>query len=98
VQAVSNYLTNYGRRAKKPSNPTRTWSITQVVGKLFKEEVEDLCEEKSGLPRGSTGFFSVYQNVLSEFVKAMPEEDRDKYQKMAREWSEKSPPEDVQQE
>ena len=98
LQAASNYLANYGRRVKKASNPTRTWTVSQVVGKLFKEEVESLCEEESGLPKGSTGFFSVYQKVLSQFVKAMSKEDRDKYRKMAREWSERSPPKEVQQE
>ena len=83
---------------KKASNPSRTWTISQVVGKLFKEEVESLCEEESGLPKGSTGFFSVYQKVLSQFVKAMSKEDQDKYRKMAQEWSERSPPKEVQQE
>lgn len=98
LQAASNYLANYGRHVKKASNPTRTWTISQVVGRLFKEEVESLCEEKSGLPKGSTGFFAVYQKVLSKFVQSMPKEDQDKYRKMAREWSARSPPKEVQQE
>jgi O-acetyl-ADP-ribose deacetylase (regulator of RNase III) len=96
---VTHYLGNHGRRKKKVNNAVRAWSLTQVVGKLHKEEVEDLTVEASGCPKGSTGFFAVYQKVLSKFVtKTLTEEDREKYRKMAQEWTERSPPEAVQQE
>jgi hypothetical protein len=70
-----------------------------VVGKVLKQEVEDLTMEASGCPKGSTGFFAVYQKVLSNYVtETLTEEDREKYREMAREWTERSPPEAVQQE
>ena len=70
-----------------------------MVGKVLKQEVEDLTMEASGCPKGSTGFFAVYQKVLSNYVtKTLTEEDREKYREMAREWTERSPPEAVQQE
>lgn len=97
LQPVTYYLGNHGRRAKKPENRIRAWSIPQVVGKIHKEEIEELCRKKSGKPSGSTGFFSVYQKVLKKFVKRLSEEDREKYGKMAQEWTERSPPEAVQQ-
>lgn len=71
--------------------------MQQVVGKVHKQEVEDLCLEKSGQPKGSTGYFAVYQNVLNKFVEALTEEDRTKYREMAQEWTERSPPQEVQQ-
>lgn len=97
MQVVGYYLANHGRRTKKARNPGRAWSLGQVVGKLHKEEVEALCVQESGKPSGATGFFAVYQKVLSKYVKALPKEDQEKYTQMAKEWTAKSPPEAVQQ-
>jgi choline kinase len=69
-----------------------------VVGKIHKGEIDELCRTASGKAGGSTGFFSVYQKVLSKFVERLTEEDKQKYRKMAEEWTERSPPEAVQQE
>jgi hypothetical protein len=99
LQAVANYFGNHGRRKKKANNPVRAWSLSQVVGKVHKEEVDNLTVDASGCPKGSTGFFKFYQKVLANFVtKRLTEEEREKYRKMAREWTERSPPEAVQQE
>lgn len=68
-----------------------------MVGKIHKEEIEELCRKKSGQQGGSTGFFSVYQKVLKKFVRRLTEEDLEKYRKMAEEWTARSPPEAVQQ-
>jgi hypothetical protein len=94
---VSNYLGNHGRRVKKADKPGRTWSLTQVVGKVLKEDVEELCAKECGHPKGSSAFFAAYQKFLSNYVTALPEEDKTRYQEMAREWTARAPPEKVQQ-
>jgi hypothetical protein len=53
--------------------------------------------EKEWKAKWIDGFFSVYQKVLKKFVKRLSEEDREKYGKMAQEWTKRSPPEAVQQ-
>ena len=95
---VKNYLGNNGQKVKKSKNPFRSWSISQVVGKLHKEEVERLCQEKSGEAKGTKAFISVYQKVLAKFVEELTDDDRVKYGKMAKEWTEKCPPKEIQRE
>jgi hypothetical protein len=58
--------------------------------------VEAICQEKSGKPPGSKPFFAVYQKVLTEFITKLSQEEQDKYEKMAHEWTNRSPPEEVQ--
>lgn len=93
------YLGNHARRQKSKIHVSyvRAWSLSQVVGHERKDEVEELCRKKSGHPPGSKPYFSMYQKVLHEFVKALDPEDRAQYEQMAKEWTERHPPVELQQ-
>jgi len=39
----------------------------------------------------------MYQSVLSDFVKALSQEDREQFETMAKEWTEQRPPAELQQ-
>jgi hypothetical protein len=67
-----------------------------VAGHERKAEVEALCREASGHPPGSSEYLGYYQTVLAKFVKKLSKEDREKYQAMAKEWTERSPPAELQ--
>lgn len=99
LQAMMLYLGNHARRRKPKIHVSyiRAWSLPQVVGHEKKAEVEQLCREQSGHPPGSKPYFGMYQRVLSDFVKTLSAEDRQKYQDMAKEWTERSPPLEIQQ-
>lgn len=56
-----------------------------------------MCRVASGDIPGSAKYFEKYQTVLSQYVGKLPKEDLAKYQQMAKEWTERSPPVEVQQ-
>jgi hypothetical protein len=93
------YLGNHARRQKSKIHVSyvRSWSLSQVVGHEKKAELEQLCREKSGHLPGSKQYFGVYQTVLSDVVKALSAQDRERYENMAKEWTERRPPAELQQ-
>jgi hypothetical protein len=67
-----------------------------VAGYERKAKVEALCREASGHPPGSSEYLGHYQTVLAKFVKGLPKKELEKYQAMAKEWTERSPPPELQ--
>ena len=53
-------------------------------------------EEMSGAPPGSQAFLGCLQDATTELWKALTEEEQEKYENMARMWSDKAPPLDIQ--
>jgi hypothetical protein len=64
---------------------------------LHHEEVERLCRSDSKAVPGDKKYLKSYQKVLKAFAENLPDDQQAKYQEMADEWSDRSPPQDGQQ-
>jgi hypothetical protein len=64
---------------------------------LHHKEVEQLCREHSQAVPGERDYLKSYQKVLKTYVETITEDQHARYQEMANEWSERSPPPEVQQ-
>ncbi len=93
------WLHNHGRGRKRKDvvRYVRRWNIQQVVGVLHQKEVEQLCRTRSQAVPGERAYLKSYQNVLKTYTESLPVDQQMQYQEMANEWSDRSPPEEVQQ-
>lgn len=62
-----------------------------------REEINKLAAKLSSSPEGSTKFITWYQKAVSKVVDDLSEEMREKYQALAKIWTEQAPPRAVQQ-
>jgi hypothetical protein len=99
TQQVKTWFHNHGR-SRKPKDLVkyvRRWNVRQVVGALHQKEVEQLCRDHSQAVPGEKAYLKSYQNVLKRYAESLPGDQQTKYQNMANEWSNRHPPQDVQQ-
>lgn len=68
-----------------------------MVGALHQKEVERLCREDSQAVPGEKAYLKSYQNVLKKYAEALSDDQQARYQKMANEWSDRSPPHEIQE-
>lgn len=68
-----------------------------MVGVIHQKEVEKLCRTHSQAVPGETAYLKSYQNVLKTYAESLPADQQAQYQDMADEWSDRSPPQEVQQ-
>jgi hypothetical protein len=96
---VKTWLHNHGRSRKSKDlvKYVRRWNVRQVVGVLHQNEVEQLCREHSQAVPGERAYLKSYQKVLKTYAESITEDQRVRYQEMANEWSDRSPPPEVQQ-
>jgi hypothetical protein len=75
----------------------RRWNIQQVVGALHHKEIEQLCRKHSQAVPGEKSYLKSYQKVLKTYTEGLPEDQQTQYQETANEWSDRSPPPEIQQ-
>ena len=64
---------------------------------LHHKEVEQLCRTRSQAVPGEAAYLKSYQNALKTYAESLPEDQQAQYQEMAINWTNQSPPQDVQQ-
>lgn len=75
----------------------RAWTVKKVVGHEKKAEVESECHRLSGGARnGSRDWIAVYQAALKTVTDNLTSDELKDYQQKAKDWTEKSPPENEQ--
>jgi hypothetical protein len=67
------------------------------VGVLHQKQVEELCKKHSQAMPGEKAYLKSYQKVLGQYTEGLPEDQQAQYQVMANEWSDRCPPQEVQQ-
>lgn len=68
-----------------------------MVANVKQQEVYSKIRDLAGgAPPGSKAFLSMYQRGLRCIVDGLSPMEKKEYQEMAKEWSEESPPTDVQ--
>jgi len=75
----------------------RKWSYFDVVTTMHCKQINKLAVKLSQSVPRSSGFLSAYKRACSKFEWKLPESQRQKYQVMAKEWSEKELPLRMQQ-
>lgn len=68
-----------------------------MVGVLHQKEVEELCRNSSNAVPGEKEYLKSYQKVLKSYTEGLSDDQQAKYKEMANEWSDQSPPLEVQQ-
>jgi hypothetical protein len=68
-----------------------------VVGVIHQKEVERLCRAQSQAVPGEIAYLGCYQQVLKTYAESLSVDQQTQYQEMADEWSDRSPPQEVQQ-
>ena len=93
------WLYNHGCRYKSKDvvRYVRQWNVCWVVGALHQQEIEKLCREHSQAIPGEKAYLKSYQKVLKAYVEKLSDDEQQHYQEMAKEWSERCPPREVQQ-
>lgn len=74
----------------------KAWSLKKVVGHVLKAEVEETCKEMTDSSPGTKEYITGYQTALKQVVDELSAEDRQRYDAMAEEWTNRSPPAEVQ--
>ena len=99
IQQVKTWFHNHGRNRKSKDvvKYVRRWNVQQVVGILHQKEVEELCRKQSNAVPGDREYLKSYQKVLKSYAEDLSGDQQTKYQEMANEWSNRSPPQAVQQ-
>lgn len=89
---------NNGRKRDHKDKLTyvRKWNVNQVVGCMKKQQIEDLCRQKTNSEPGSKSYLAGYQKALASVVDNLGEEEVEEYSAMAKVWNNTSPPVDVQ--
>ncbi|KAI9447519.1 hypothetical protein H4582DRAFT_2051264 [Lactarius indigo] len=75
---------------------TRKWSARNAFYHLNRDEVLRLAKETSGTELGSPAFIGALQDATTALWNELSIEDQEEYQESAREWSEKTPPKNIQ--
>jgi len=99
LERVKSWFHNHGRgrKSKDMIRYVRRWNVRKVVGVLHQKEVERLCREHSHAVPGEKAYLRSYQKVLKTYAESLSDDQQAKYQDIATEWSDRSPPQDVQQ-
>lgn len=86
------------RAVKKSAFETKTWTYNAVVTAMHRQEIIDKAVGLSESRAGSASFLKRYKEARALVEKEFPEGQRQKYKAMAKEWSEKPLPSQLQQE
>jgi hypothetical protein len=74
----------------------RRWSARNVFYHDKKEDIMELAQEMSGKTPGTPEFLGPLQLATTQLWGELSVEDQEHYAEMAREWSEKAPPNNIQ--
>lgn len=91
------WIYNNGRkRQEKKLSQARKYTFRHVVAHERKDDVEEAVRRLSGSTPGTTEYFKKYQSGLKELCDALSKEDILKYKEMAKEWTGRCPPKEIQ--
>jgi hypothetical protein len=74
----------------------KRWNLKSVVGFQRKADIQDVCRELTDSNPGTKKYIGGYQKALSKVVNELTEEEQEEYRAMAKEWTKRSPPVEVQ--
>ena len=63
---------------------------------MRKAEVEEVCRRITDSAPGTTKYLGGYQKALSEVLEGLTKEEEAEYRAMAKTWTKKSPPLEIQ--
>jgi hypothetical protein len=75
---------------------TRRWSARNAFYHEKKEDIMELAQEMSGGVPGSKAFLGALQDATTQLWKDLSTEEQGDYAEIAKEWSDNSPPKDIQ--
>ncbi|KAI9443892.1 hypothetical protein H4582DRAFT_2053660 [Lactarius indigo] len=90
------FYNHYVRPKRQYIKFTRKWSARNAFYHLNRDEVLRLAKETSGTEPGSPAFIGALQDATTALWNELSIEDQEEYQDSAREWSEKTPPKNIQ--
>jgi hypothetical protein len=95
---VKEWFYNHGRKnaVKDRVAYVQKWSMKKVVAHVLKAEVDEICREQTGAMSGAQAYIAGYQKALKEVIEGLSAQDKELYQQMAQQWTDQSPPAEVQ--
>jgi hypothetical protein len=90
------FYNHYPRPKRQYTKFTRKWSARSAFYQLNREEVLEHARKESGVEPGHPEFLGALQNATTTLWEALCSRDQGDYIRAAQEWSEESPPPDVQ--
>lgn len=97
VQVIRKWFYNhYARPQRQYTKFTRKWSTCNAFFQLHRDEIIVKATELSGKQPGQPGFLGALQDATTYLLNDLSPEDLDEYVQAARDWSEESPPRNVQ--
>lgn len=97
-QSVKTWFYNRSRgQGKKTSEYEHpgNWTLRRVINHERNEEVSLLVEKRTGAIRGSNLWVAGYQARLTQVENSLSDSEKAEMRRMAVEWNEKGPPDDV---
>ncbi len=97
-KVVKAWFYNHGRKnaVRDHVNYVKKWSLKMVVDHVKKAEVKELCQKQTGASPGQPEYLAGYQTALKEIEDGLSEVEKEEYERLAKEWTGQSPPEEVQ--
>ena len=74
----------------------RKWSARNVFYHAKKDDIMEHAQDISGGVPGSQAFLGALQDAITQFWNELSTDDVEKYEEMARDWSENAPPHHIQ--
>lgn len=96
---VKRWFYNYGGKQNQKDKVTyvRKWNLKQVVGFLKKVEIQDICQTETQCLPGTKHYIGGYQKALTTVVEGLSKLEKARLHGLAKEWTKKKPPPEVQQ-
>ncbi|KAH9012464.1 hypothetical protein EDB84DRAFT_1569213 [Lactarius hengduanensis] len=90
------FYNHYARPRRQYIKFTRKWSACNAFYHLNRDEVLKHAKETSGIELGDPAFLGALQDATTTLWTELSPEVQEDYVKAAKEWSEETPPKDVQ--
>ncbi|KAH9017597.1 hypothetical protein EDB84DRAFT_1276507, partial [Lactarius hengduanensis] len=90
------FYNHYARPRRQYIKFTRKWSARNAFYHLNRDEVLKHAKETFGIKPGDPAFLGALQDATTTLWTELSPEVQEDYVKAAKEWSEETPPKDVQ--
>ncbi|KAH8978646.1 hypothetical protein EDB86DRAFT_3151891 [Lactarius hatsudake] len=90
------FYNHYARPRRQYIKFTRKWSTRNAFYHLNQDDVLDHVKETSGIEPGDPAFLGALQDATTTLWTELSPEVQEDYVKAAKEWSEETPPKDIQ--
>jgi hypothetical protein len=97
-KVIKEWFYNRGRKNAIKDRVTyvKKWTLKKVVGHVLKAEVDETCRDQTDAPPGAQEYIAGYQTALKQVVDGLSAADKEEYLQMAQQWTDQSPPAEVQ--